>query len=140
MIRFLFQNLKETENSNVCERCQKSLASFSTLVSSWSIANDWNEDDEKEDMVGLEVVQVKQENVDDFSDSNTAIDVSNGAKIVKKAKGDQGQITNVKTESDEISDSSVSAFMNSKVIKKEQAEEENVQLKNEEVDIKDEDG
>lgn len=146
----------------VCEVCQKSLASFSTLVSSWLIANDWNEDDPKDD---FEKVDVKKEALnDEISDSdtnspcalevNTTNSATNGS-ATKKVKGKRGQSTSVagsepskkiKIEIDEISDSSNSVPLNNKDVKREETEDnveteevEELQLKNEEIDIKDED-
>lgn len=131
----------------VCEPCQKSLASFWMLVSSWSIANDWNEDDEMKEDNDFGAIEVKKEDVD-ISDSNTnsssVADISDSAKILKKPKANNEQVTKIKTENDEVSDSSESASVISKDIKKEDNEEDvdmqDLQLKNEEVDIKDEDG
>lgn len=132
----------------VCESCQKSLASFSTLISSWYIANGWNDEDMKEDFDDFEMVQVKKENADDFSDSNTnsstgIIDTSDSAKA--KSKNGQANIK-VKTEhGGDISDStSESVNVKGIDVKKEAIDEEtgmdqDLQLKNEEIDIKPED-
>lgn len=134
----------------VCDACQKSLASFSTLIASWSIANGWNDDEDmKEDFDDFEMVQVKKEGFDELSDSNTNssmgnIEVGDGSKSSKKTKSKNGQATavKIKTEGDGLSDSCESASVNNKEIKKEPeggAEMEDLQLKSEEVNIKPED-
>lgn len=96
------------------------------------------------------MVDVKKEDDDMLSDSNTnsscPIDVSDSAKTVQKTKGKkEPAIVKVKTEIDEISDSCGSVTSSSKDIKREGAEEDKdeemaeMQLKNEEVDIKPDD-
>lgn len=136
----------------VCEVCQKSLASFSILISSWSITNDWNDDEDmkENDLDDYGMVEVKKEAIDNFADLKTnsrcTVDTDDGAKVVKKIKGNDGLRTIVKIESSEISDTSDSVPVKSKGVKIEEKEEDedsemgDVQLKNEEIDIKDEEG
>lgn len=45
----LLQNLSTMADTKVCDSCQNSLASFSTLLISWSITNDWNDEEIKDD-------------------------------------------------------------------------------------------
>lgn len=149
--------MEVTENPVVCDSCQKSLASFSTLIASWSIANGWNDEDMKEEFDEFEMVQVKKENFDEFSDSNTNSstgiignsDSATKTTTTKKGKSNKnGQAATrvkVKTESGDVtlSDSSESVSVKHPKIKKEEqdqgrddedAEMKDLQLHNEEVD------
>lgn len=110
---------------------------------SWSIANNWNDNDEdmKEDLDDYEMFEVKKESSDEVSDSKInsligTVDVKTGSKVVRKKTN-----VKVKSESDELPDSCDSVI---EKIKTEEREEDNyegegLQLKNEEVDIKPED-
>lgn len=131
----------------VCESCQKSLVSFSTLITSWSIANGWNDDEDFKDD-NFEMLQVKKEVVNDFSDSNTnssTVEISGSARNPNNRLKQCTAATQIKTETG-ISDSSASVPVPNTPIKSEVHEEitdtpmEEIQLKSEEVDIKDEDG
>lgn len=118
----------------VCFYCQKSLVSFSTLIASWSIANDWNDEEMKEELGNYEMVEVKKEDPLELSDSTTnsscAIDFSGSVKQ---------EIVKLKTEINEISDSAENVSVNTNDIKKDVQVNEDEQLKNEEVDIKHDD-
>lgn len=147
----MLQDLGVTENPMVCDSCHNSLASFSTLIASWSIANGWNEDDEdmKED---FEMVNVKNETLDGFSDSKTNSSASfleNSGSGPSNSKNGRIEIPKIKTEIDEISDSTSESVTVPKVIKKEECADQedavttmnqDLRLKSEELEIKDEDG
>lgn len=154
MFHHTFQDLHVTENPLVCETCQKSLASFSTLVSSWSIANGWNGEDMKEVFDEFDVSQVKKENFDQLSDTNTnssisIVEASGSGQTSSNAQRKNEQDVEVKNEINDVADLSESVSVDNKIVKKEEedevdaigdAEMGDLQLKNEEVDIKDEDG
>lgn len=143
---YTFQDLNNIEeNWKVCEVCQKSVASFQTLLASWLIANEWNEDNMKD--------IDKFEMMEEIIENNECSDISvTNISTTKRVKSKNGQLhgdgagssnTKIKTEIDEISDFSLGVPLNSKHIKKvnvEDIEFSELQLKNEEVDIKDEDG
>lgn len=115
----------------VCEVCQKSIASFSTLLSTWLIANDWNEYEIKENIGNFEVVEVKKENIDNTGTLSDCNNYEASSSCIKSATiSNKGHLTSSDGES------------SSKKIKTESneyAEIDQFQLKNEEINIKDED-
>lgn len=62
-----FQDLNDAENPMVCLSCQNSLTSFSNLITTWSIASGWNDEDTDD----YDMLEVKQEDTNDVSDSDT---------------------------------------------------------------------
>lgn len=134
--------MEVTENPVVCNSCEASLYSFASLITSWSVAINWNDDDiTKEDYEGYEV---KKESGDEFSDSNTnsSIGIVNNSDSAKTGNGRaKRKKTNAQIKSDDLSDSCESVNVKTKKIKSEDedSEMEDMQLKNEEVDIKPDD-
>lgn len=119
---------------------------FSILISSWAIANDLNDEGMKEGIDDDEMLDVKEEKDEDFL--NCSIEISDCAKNAKNAETNKGEaIAKVKNEiDDDLSESSEIFSITIQSIKEEESTErvdneqiQDLQLKSEEVDIKNED-
>lgn len=117
----------------ICDACEKSLSVFSMLVGIWSVANDWNDgEDMKDDFKNFEMFKIKQESTNDLS--NNSIE-----KSCNNAKTDHNKeaAVNVKSEPPHCSDDITPL---SEAIQKQNDTDVDMNLKNEEISIKEEDG
>lgn len=124
----------------VCEGCEISLTNFSSLVTSWWKSNNHSHFDAKEGICNLKTLL---ENLDDISNSSAFEDSNDSVAnfpITKTEQTDELQSTYDVLEDDNSKDDG--EYPRSHVIKKQEIEENEeveMQLKNEELHIKDED-
>lgn len=126
----------------VCGVCQKFLAIFWSLIESWSKSRSWSDDDTKVDggdFGSISISAVGDENIKIKYDKQKKNNLTcNGSS------NDNSDLSRVKMENDDLLDYSESVYFSTGSFKKEETKEdedaviEDMQLKAEEVEIKDE--